>query len=327
METKNIAYLYDTENLKINNNSSFSGTISIFGKRDFIKDMLGKYISKIGSISIEEIKEPDNWFNEESNCQFSFELFADLLKSKDSINLVANIAEVPYTNFIFFTELFIFNNLNISSNEKAEYINLMYSQTDSSLIKNFPFINKEDIQKKLLSLQQFNKTNGKLAGQISKSIEQIDQSYKLLMKLQHRNANYFILYNYIQVVPMLTQLYNQYEINTVFSSAECQQSFIQAIKSLTEMNQQYSSNHLGTLFKENQDRELELFMRFIGWNIVKILEEVDKTNEEGILSDDIKYIFLLIWGIFQRKESSWFANQTLYVKAQKIIESLKNELL
>lgn len=327
METKNIAYLYDTENLKINNNGSFSGTISIIGKEDFIKNILERYIPKIKSISIENTNELNNWFDEDSNCQFSFELFTDLLKNKDTINLVANIAEVPFMNFIFFAELFIFNNSNILSNEKTEYINLMYPRINKISIQNFPFLNKEDIQKELLSIQQLNKADGKLTNYIQKSIGRIEQNHNLLLEFQQRNIDFFIFQNYIQVAPILAQLYIQNNINTVFSSLECEQSFIQATKNLVETKHQDSLNHLKSLFKENQDKEIELFIRFIGWNMVKILEEIDKVNEEKILPENIKSIFLLIWSIFQRKESLWFAHQTLYVKAQNIIESLKNELL
>lgn len=327
METKNIAYLYDTENLKINNNYSFSGTISIIGKKDSIKDILERYISKIKSIPIENTNQLNNWFEEDSNCQFSFELFTDLLKSKDTINLVANIAEVPFMNFIFFAELFIFNNSHVLSNEKTEYINLMYPQINKTSIQNFPFLNKEDIQKELLSIQQLNKADSGLTNYIKNSIGQFEQNHNLLIEFQKRNVDFFIFYNYIQVAPILTQLYIQNNIDTVFSSYECEQSFIQATRNLVETKQQDSLNQLKSMFKENQDKEIELFIRFIGWNMVNILEEIDNVNEEKILPENIKSIFLPIWNIFQRKESLWFAHQTLYVKAQNIIESLKNELL
>lgn len=327
METKNIAYLYDTENLKIDYNGSFSSIISIIGKEDIIKSISEKYMPQISSITYVNTNELNNWFKEEANCQFSFELFADLLNNKDDINLVMNVTETPYTKFIFFIELFIFNDSNILSSDKIKYINSLYTQLEKNTIQKFPFISINEAHSVLSNIQNIYRTDHKLISYIKNGIERIDENYDLLIKLQQRNTNHFLLYNYIQILPVISLLYNKNNINTVFSSAECQQSYNQTIKSLSESKQNKYFNYLNLQFKNNLNKEFELFIRFIGWNIINIFDIIDRTHDEKMLPENIKYIFLLIWSIFQRKETSWFVHQTLYVKTQNIIESLKNELL
>lgn len=324
METSNnIAYLYDTKSLNITHKGFFSGTILLIGRRESIEEILLKYLSRIENKTIIS----DDWVDDEYYFQLSMELFADLLGGNNRVKLILNISEALYVKFILFTELFIYSASNVSNADKVKYINLIYNQIGKDVIRDIPNIDKKSIQEELLKLQQINKSNSEFFNYINEALNNLDENYDLLIKLQKRDSDYLIQYNYIQMIPILNQSHTQNAFDIIISSPECINHIIKASRSFTESNSIKSTDKLMSILENNEDNKVKQLVQFIGCNILKILEYINNTDNEKLLPENIKYMFLFIWGIFQEKDSLWLAHENLYIKAKNIIESLKNELL
>lgn len=325
MNFENAAFLFDSTVLGCQSDSTVQGVISFVGNPLYIssyaKEALEKFAFPTGSDNY-NLKE---WLsytkNEEAFFPFLIKLFDDIGK----LGMLSFFIEKDYSVFVFLIglmcnlkapdEAFRSNTDNLYHAYKSEYGTLLLENSDDT-VKVF--------NERIHHILQTQRNHHQYFQNLLKESERsLDEQLSLVHRMSEDRQNDFIVADQFFYGNQIIQVYKEKEIHEIYATRS-------AARRLEEVTGHYfKSANVTISIQESVDNSFDDVLKFARIVLMfshYFIERILQTNAIDELSEEDKYMFVIVWMILQSGDNNLFVNNRSYELIKEVFLSIKKDM-
>lgn len=317
------AFLFDSTIIGYESDWQVHGVVSFVGNPLYIsayaKDAMDKF-----DFSGDNTNDFKAWLsipqNEVAFAPFMIKFYEDV----SNLGLMTYFVEKDYSAFIYLIGLMC--NINTIDADSRNSIDVLYraykSEYDGVIVNNSTDETIKAFNEHIRHIIQTQRGNRPFQNLLKEGFRSLDDQLMVANLLNENNHDGFMLADYYFYSKQIISTYMDKEVHNVFSTKDTALRFEEMTGRLFKsVNLTVCGSHPDDEFKSVL-RFARVVMMFCHYFIEKIMEIKDINT----LSEDEKYLFVLIWMILQSGDSNLFINSYSYDHIDKLFLSIKTEV-
>lgn len=325
MNFENAAFLFDSTVLGCKSDSTVQGVISFVGNPLYISSYAKEALEKFDFPSASENYNLKEWLsyakNEESFAPFLIKLYVDIGK----LGMLSFFIEKDYSVFVFLMGLmcnlkapdtgFRTNADNLYHVYKSEYPDTLKIDNADDTVKVF--------NERIHHIIQTHKHHQYFQNLLKESGRSLDDQLSLVHRMSEDRRHDFIVADQFFYDNQIIHAYKEKEIHDIYANRS-------AAKRLEEVTGHYFKSANITISTQNSfDNRFDDVLKFA--RIVLMfshyyIERILQTSDTDELSEEDKYMFVIIWMILQSGDNNLFVNNQSYEMIKEVFLSIKKDM-
>ena len=316
----NVALLYDSFILNQEKSKIYS-VLSFTGNAAYIKALASDLINDFSINEIEDI-DIELLLHDMQKSVRLLALLGKLSENKDKVGFVSYFVDKDYGLYLFLMGL-LFPNLVDSSENKAGFIDFVYKQYSKKTNNNDGEINV---------YENFEILNRYVKGLINTHSEYsqnrsyyVDNSEKVanlataLESLYSSNVSDKLLSEFIFYSHDIIKIYQSLGVNDIRSTRNAGERLHSVVRLMPD------KESLNISFLTDDDSND--YVRKLAIVLLKLVEynmrNLYKVKDIRDLSENDRYLFVIVWSLFQGKKNEWMFSKDIFQKIRELFESVK----
>lgn len=325
MTFENVAYLFDTTVLGVENNTSIYGVLSFVGGSLYIPAYAKEIISQFNGLVLDEDGIPELLNDSEKN-ESLFNLLIKLYDDVEKLGITSFFIEKDYSAFIYLMSLMV-TNVKVDNPDFRTHLDNLYYAYQTTYNDG---IKRDGIDE---TITQFNqriqhllltqKEHHFFKNMLNESGRKVSEQIAILKMMEKNTDNDFMIADYFFYAKQLIDNYKENDVHNIFASSNTAKRFSKA----TGLFLKKSGVSLNVTSQHDDDyvlvsRLARLILLISNHYISKIVE----TKEIEDLNDRDKYLFVIVWMFLYGGNNNMFINGRSYEVIRNVFLSLKKDM-
>ena len=325
MNFENAAFLFDSTVLGCKSDSTVQGVISFVGNPLYISSYAKEALEKFDFPSTFENYNLKEWLsfakNEEAFAPFLIKLHDDIGK----LGMLSFFIEKDYSVFVFLIGLmcnlkspdtgFRTNTDNLYHSYKSEYPEILVLDNADDTVKVF--------NERINHIIQTQKNHQYFQNLLKESGRSLDDQLSLVHRMNKDRQQDFIVADQFFYGNQIIQAYKEKEIHDIYATRS-------AANRLEEVTGHYFKSANVTISIQNSfDNRFDDVLKFARVVLMfshHFIERILQTRDIGDLSEEDKYMFVIIWMILQSGDNNLFVNNRSFELIKEVFLSIKEDM-
>lgn len=326
MNFENAAFLFDSTVLGSAPKSTVQGVISFVGNPLYISSYAKEALEKFDFPTASENYNLKEWLNyaknEEAFAPFLIKLYDDIGK----LGMLSFFIEKDYSVFVFLIGLMC--NLKTPDTGFRSNTDILYHAYKSEYLDALVLENAEDTVKvfneRIHHIIQTQKNHHQYFQNLLKeSGRSLDEQLSLVHRMNEDRQHDFIVADQFFYGNQIIQAYKEKEIHDIYATRS-------AAKRLEEVTWHFFKSANVTVSIQNSvDNSFDdvfKFARIVLMFSHYFIEKILQTDDIDDLSEEDKYMFVIIWMILQSGDNNLFVNNRSYELIKEVFLSIKKDM-
>ena len=325
MNFENAAFLFDSTVLGCKSDSTVQGVISFVGNPLYISSYAKEALEKFDFPSTFENYNLKEWLsfakNEEAFAPFLIKLHDDIGK----LGMLSFFIEKDYSVFVFLIGLmcnlkspdtgFRTNTDNLYHSYKSEYPEILVLDNADDTVKVF--------NERINHIIQTQKNHQYFQNLLKESGRSLDDQLSLVHRMNKDRQQDFIVADQFFYGNQIIQAYKEKEIHDIYATRS-------AANRLEEVTGHYFKSANVTISIQNSfDNRFDDVLKFARVVLMfshHFIERILQTRDIDDLSEEDKYMFVIIWMILQSGDNNLFVNNRSFELIKEVFLSIKEDM-
>lgn len=325
MNFENTAFLFDSTVLGCKSDSTVRGVLSFVGNPLYISSYAKEVLEKFEFPSASENYNLKEWLNyaknEEAFAPFLIRLYDDIGK----LGMLSFFIEKDYSEFFFLLGLMF--NLKASDTEFRTNTDNLYhaykSEYPDTLVHDYADDTVKVFNERINQIIQTQKNHQYFQNLLKESGRSLDDQLSLVHRINKDRQHDFIVADQFFYNIQIKQAYKEKEIHDIYATRS-------TANRLEEVTGHYFKSANVTIrvqnsFDNRYDSVLKL-ARIVLMFSHYFIERILQTSDIDDLSEDDKYMFVIIWMILQSGNNDILINNRSYELIKELFLSIKKDL-
>lgn len=325
MTFQNVAYLFDSSILGRDFNCSTRGVLSFVGNSLYLSTYAKDIVEKLDFSDFDGVDFSD-WAHSSQNSETFAQFLIKLCDDAGKLGLISFFIEKDYASFLYLLGLMT-TSVKVDDPNFRIYLDKLYQGYKSQYQDE---IEREDLDKtvtefnqRILHLLQTQKEHHFFNALFSEHRRELKEQTSILHQIEKEMNSGFMLADSFFYGQQLLKTYRDKEVCEIFSTPRAAQQ-LQVVAERTNRLKEIEIKT--TVGFEGESEYIEKLARLLLRLCHYIIEKVISAKDMDNISEEDKYMFVIVWMILQSGDNNMFVNKRSYDIINEVFMSLKKDM-
>lgn len=325
MNFENVAFLFDSTMLGVEMNRTVHGTISFVGNPLYISTYAKEAVGKFDFSTLTDKHDLMEWLtcaqNEDAIGPFLIKLFEDI----GNFGLLSFFIEKDYAAFIYLIGLMCTS--KISDPDFMSNIDALYRayklEYDDKIVRDSVDDTITVFNERIHHILQIQKGNHYFESRLKENNRSLSDQITIAQSIKEDGNHDFMVADYYFYGKQIINAYKEKQIQNIYATDSSAKRIEKVMGDLSQSEKM--TLHVCSWQEEDFDYVLK-FAQIIMMVSNYFIEKIIETKNIELLSEEDRYLFVIIWMILQNGDNSLFVNSRSYELIKEIFFTIKKDM-